>query len=181
MPGAPSVIIQYSQEASILHSLVFIIAIVLGPSLVSPTLQRIVRPGAKVLPTRIAHSWTVAALVAAVLGIALSHLFASPIHANLFMHAVGGGITSFCLTMSVIRQAQLKLTLAQLGLVLLGVGCVLGVANEIFEYALEMLTAGRLVFSRDTHDTWRDLCANTVGMGAAFLVWLALAKPRRQG
>ena len=164
-----------------IHSLAFLIAIVLGPSLVSPLLQQIVRPGAKVRPTRVAHPWTFAAVVVAFLGVAISHLFANPIHANLFMHAVGGGVTSFCLAMSVIRQAQFKLTHWQLALVMLAVVSTLGVANEIFEYALEMLTAGRLVFSLDTHDTWRDLCANTVGMAAAFLVWLAATKPRRQG
>jgi len=46
---------------------------------------------------------------------------------------------------------------------------MLGIVNELAEYAGELLDVGK--FSFDTHDTWRDMVANTTG---AAVVWLLL-------
>jgi hypothetical protein len=163
---------------SLLHTILFLAALIWGPGLASTALQRIWRPGTAPHPSRVAYPWTVAGVVVAVVGMTAKNLLGDPLLANLFQHAVGGGVVSFCVSMSVIRQGRFQLTGWQSAVVLLGAVSVLGISNELAEYSLEMLTSGRLVFSPDTHDTWRDLAANTIGMFTAWGVWSLLARRR---
>lgn len=154
-----------------LHSLAFILALILVPRLAVHGLQRIIWPGVRPAGSGLTSAWHILAFAMAVFGVIISHAFPNPIAANFVMHAIGGGVVSFCLTMHVIKQLKLKLSWPQLALVLLATVCVLGVANEIFEYALELELPGKLIFSWDTHDTWRDLTANLLGSSFAFIVY----------
>ncbi len=162
-----------------IHSLAFILALLIGPAIVGQIIQRICRPNGPLYGLSLTYPWTIAALLIALIGTTTNHFIPNSIASNFFMHAVGGGVVSFCLTMSIIRQARFKLLLPQLLLVLLAVSCVLGVANELFEYAVELLTRGRIYFSIDTHDTWRDLLANTVGALGAFVIWWATSAMKK--
>lgn len=154
-----------------LHSLAFILALIFAPALAIFALQHVISPGGLHHKFSFTSAWHITAIAMAVFGVLFSHVFASPITANFVMHAIGGGVVSFCLMMHIVKQLRLKLTWPQLALLLLAVVCILGVANELFEYALELAAPGKLVFSLDTHDTWRDLAANLCGGGLALLAY----------
>lgn len=157
-----------------IHSLFFVLAILLGPVIVAPIIQRICRPNGQIYPAKITYPWSIAALLVALIGTTTNHLIPDAVLGNFYMHAIGGGVTSFCLAMSVIKQSKFRFSTIQLALIMLAVACTLGVVNELFEYALELATHGNLIFSLDTHDTWRDLLANTVGMASAFILGMPL-------
>lgn len=86
---------------------------------------------------------------------------------NLILHSIGGGVVVSLMFFYLQRQYAPKMRLdVQIVAVLLlasGLGCL----NEMAEYAMELI--GYAIFSLDTHDTWRDISANTVG---AFVGWV---------
>ena len=157
-----------------IHSIIFLFALLLGPQLAVEGLRRIFpRPHVKTI--RSFTTWHLLAMLAAAAGVGGSHLFADAVTANFIQHLIGGGVTSFCLVMYGVDQLKLKLTVLQLLVLVVAVVSLLGVANELVEYVIE-LTTGR-IFSWDTHDTWRDLAANTIGGG---LGWLGFVTFRRR-
>lgn len=85
---------------------------------------------------------------------------------NFIYHAVGGGVVSTLLFIYLQKTYSVKFSW-QVQLVLLyAFVSALGVLNELAEYAYEIAGLGTLSF--DSHDTWRDLVANTSG---AILAW----------
>jgi len=69
-----------------------------------------------------------------------------------------------------IKTFQIQLNWRVLSLLLFGFVCAFGVINELAEFAGALVGIG--VFSFDSHDTWRDLFANTAGMLVAWSVIL---------
>lgn len=110
-------------------------------------------------------SWVVAALT--IQGLAELAFYINDGKAgNFILHSVGGGMASALLFIYLQKTYGLKFSW-QVELVLLyAFVSALGVMNELAEYAYELLGLGTLSF--DSHDTWRDLVANTSG---AILAW----------
>lgn len=86
---------------------------------------------------------------------------------NFIYHAVGGGAVSTLLFIYLLKTYSLKFNWRVELVLLYAFVSALGVMNELAEYAYEMLGLGTLSF--DSHDTWRDLVANTSG---AVLAWI---------
>jgi multisubunit Na+/H+ antiporter MnhB subunit len=155
------------------HSIIFLFGLIIGPRLVIEGLRRVF-DFSEVKKVRSFTTWHLVAILMAAFGVAISHVFRDPVVANFVQHAIGGGVTSFCLVMYGIEQLKLKLKAIQLLLLVIAVVCVLGVANELMEYALELTTSS--IFSWDTHDTWRDLAANTTGGLIGWSVYSAIRR-----
>lgn len=84
---------------------------------------------------------------------------------NFILHTSGGVSVTF-IYIYLIKTFKIKLNWRLHLLALFALVSMLGVVNEIFEYAVELAHLG--VMAWDIHDTWRDLVANTVG---AFSMW----------
>jgi hypothetical protein len=88
---------------------------------------------------------------------------------NFVLHA-SGGVSATLLFVYLVTTLKLSFYNWRITLfVLFAWVSALGVLNELAEYFFELL--GVDIFSYDTHDTWRDLTANTIGM---LLMWSAL-------
>lgn len=85
---------------------------------------------------------------------------------NFFYHGVGGGVMSTLLFIYLQKTYQIQFSWRVELVILYAFVSALGVLNELGEYAFEMLHLGK--YSFDSHDTWRDLVANTSG---AILAW----------
>jgi hypothetical protein len=103
---------------------------------------------------------------------------------NLIYHAVGGGVMSTLFFIYLVKTFGFTFSRRiELGALFLFVSG-LGVLNELAEYAAEL--SGHGLFSWDTHDTWRDLAANTCGALTAWLLYLLVttvlkkSRPNRQ-
>ena len=110
--------------------------------------------------------WLAAAFITGIIG-----SFAFAIYpdnfGNFLLHASGGVSAAFlftylCKTLGLYFNWRLMLVM------LFAFVSMLGVLNELAEYIFESLGMGP--FSFDSHDTWRDLVANTTG---ALLAWTA--------
>lgn len=122
--------------------------------------------------------WLTGAFLTGVMGTILSNMF-DGISGNFLLHA-SGGVASTLLYIYLIKTLNLKFTWLLHTLLLFGFVCMLGVLNELAEYVYEMLNLGLMSF--DTHDTWRDMVANTTGALIAWLLYSVhyyLYKPKK--
>lgn len=109
--------------------------------------------------------WIAAAFLVGVFG-AMTYYTKYDIVGNFLLHA-SGGVASTLLFVYLVRTLNLKFPSWRLTLVILfAFVCMLGVLNELAEYLFEIL--GVDIFSWDSHDTWRDMTANTTG---AIVCW----------
>lgn len=99
-----------------------------------------------------------------------SLLFTDRVIGNLIYHAVGGGVTTTLLFVYLLKTYKLQYNWRVELVLLYAFVSSLGVLNELAEYAGEYATKVGL-FSWDSHDTWRDLAANTTGSVAAWLLY----------
>lgn len=113
--------------------------------------------------------WAVAAIIAALLGALLSLLFYSSVLGNFLLHAVGGGVAAAFMFAYFIKTFRYRLDIETQFVALFLFVSGLGVLNELAEYLAETVGLGMMSF--DTHDTWRDLVANSLG---ALLTWLCI-------
>ena len=111
--------------------------------------------------------WIAAAFATGVVGWPLSHI-QPEIFGNFLLHA-SGGVASTFLFVYLLRTLKLKFPWRLTLVLLFAWTCMLGVLNELMEYALEFLGLGP--FSFDNHDSWRDFVANTTG---AFIAWIVI-------
>jgi hypothetical protein len=88
---------------------------------------------------------------------------------NFIYHTVGGGVTSTLLFIYFLKLYDLKFSWRVELVLLYAFVSALGVLNELAEYAFELLGLGTLSF--DSHDTWRDLVANTFGAVLAWVIY----------
>ena len=99
---------------------------------------------------------------------------------NFILHASGGVSVGF-IYIYLIKTFKITLNWRLNLLLLFALVCMLGVINELVEYAIELAHLG--VMAWDIHDTWRDLTANTVGslsVGTLYIVFSAFfAKKKR--
>jgi hypothetical protein len=97
---------------------------------------------------------------------------------NFIQHAVGGGVASGLISVYLFRNLKLKFPVlkdyrVQLVLVYALV-CMLGSANELVEFALDLLKTG--IYSSSRIDTWLDVLANTVGAFSGYALAAKLTK-----
>lgn len=112
--------------------------------------------------------WLVVGVVAGILSVIGSNTFGHP-YGNFVLHCVGGGVAT-ALTYNYLKlHTHPKWSWRVDLLVMFGLVSALGVINELAEYAAELAGVG--IFSFDSHDTWRDLVANTSG---ALVTWLMI-------
>lgn len=116
--------------------------------------------------------WVAAALAVQTLSIFVSLALSDRILGNFFYHAVGGGVTTCLIFIYLIKTYDLHFSWRVELVLLYCFVSALGVLNELAEYAGEFVTYVG-AFSWDSHDTWRDLTANTAGAIAAWLVYRA--------
>lgn len=113
--------------------------------------------------------WLVYGVIAGVIALVLNNLLDQSRLANFLLHSIGGGVaTAFTFEylkqhMSVKFKWYIELA------ILFAFVSSFGVINEIYEYLLELMNI--MISSWDTHDTWRDLVANTLG---GFTGWLVI-------
>ena len=88
---------------------------------------------------------------------------------NFILHGLGGGAASAFMFTYLIKTFEFRLSWRVLLVALFAFVSMLGAMNEILEYFLEEL--GVAIMSIDTHDTWRDFVANTLG---ALIGWVAI-------
>jgi hypothetical protein len=119
--------------------------------------------------------WLVAMVAVQLVASALSHLIGGVV-GNALLHALGGGAAAALLLTYLLRVFALDWPVRLQAAALFVLVSTLGVLNELGEYGVEL--AHLAVYSEDTHDTWRDLVANTTGAALTFLVIL-LAGLRR--
>lgn len=113
--------------------------------------------------------WLIAALVVQAIANIISLVISNRVLGNLFYHGVGGGVTTTLLFIYLMKTYDFSRAWSwRVELVFLyGFVSALGVLNELAEYAGEFAIRVGL-FSWDSHDTWRDLAANTAG---AIVAW----------
>lgn len=111
--------------------------------------------------------WLVGIFLVQVVGEVIGYNLDNALIGNLLLHAIGGGVVTsilyFYLSRSFDYHPSIRLEIISLFLL---VSCT-GVINEIYEYVFELLRVG--TFSFDSHDTWRDLAANTAGAVIGFI------------
>ena len=116
--------------------------------------------------------WIAAAFITGIIG---SLIYGANLDkfGNFLLH-MSGGISATFLFVYLIKTLKLKFVNWRLTLlVLFAFVSMLGVLNELAEYFFELLGFG--IFSDDTHDTWRDFTANTIGMTVAWLFYSYLS------
>lgn len=112
--------------------------------------------------------WFAAAILVQAIASIISLVVPDRIVGNFFYHAIGGGATTTLLYVYLIKTYDLRYSWRIELAALYCFVSALGVMNELAEYAGEFaIRVG--IFSWDSHDTWRDLTANTSG---AILAWL---------
>jgi glycopeptide antibiotics resistance protein len=113
--------------------------------------------------------WIAAALILQALsGIAFSAIN-DRVFGNFIYHAVGGGVMTTLFAVYLLKTYGQRYTWRVELVLLFGFVSALGVLNELAEYATELSLNKNGLLSWDSHDTWRDLAANTSG---ALLAWL---------
>lgn len=116
--------------------------------------------------------WFVAALGLQAISSIISLLIPDRVVGNFIYHAVGGGMTTTLLYVYLLKTYGLTLSWRVEIVLLYCFVSALGVINELAEYAAEFaIRVG--FFSWDSHDTWRDLAANTSGAVVAWLLYRA--------
>lgn len=90
---------------------------------------------------------------------------------NFVLHASGGVSVTF-IYIYLIKTFDAQINWRLHLLLLFALVSMLGVINEIAEYAVELAHLGTMAW--DIHDTWRDLVANTVGAFSAWSVYCLL-------
>ncbi len=119
--------------------------------------------------------WILGAVVIGLLGSMVSNVYEERF-GNFLLHA-SGGISATLLFIYLFKTLKIHLSWYLTTALLFSFVCSLGVLNEIAEYIFELL--GLAVLSFDTHDTWRDLVANTTGMILTWLVYCSILWLRR--
>ncbi len=125
--------------------------------------------------------WFAAALLVQAISSIISLLVEDRVVGNFFYHAVGGGVTSALLFVYLLKTYGLSFSWRVEVVLLYCFVSGLGILNELAEYAAEFATEVG-IFSWDSHDTWRDLLANTSGAVVAWLLYRlcsALATSRK--
>jgi hypothetical protein len=116
--------------------------------------------------------WIFGAVLVGLIGSALSNVYDDKF-GNFLLHA-SGGISSVLLFIYLFKTLHLSFRWQITTLLLFAFVCTLGVLNELAEYMIESLGLGTLSF--DTHDTWRDLVANTAGAIIAWMIYGLIGK-----
>ena len=114
------------------------------------------------------RKWLAAALVVQAISSIIFLITPDRVVGNFLYHAIGGGVFSTLLYIYLLKTYKIQLGWRVELVLLFGLVSSLGVMNELAEYAGEFVV-GVGVFSWDSHDTWRDLVANTSG---AVMTWL---------
>lgn len=143
-----------------IHALAYVVFILLFTSWLGWELK-------KKYSLRAHWHWIAAAFVTGLIG---SYIYGQTLDkfGNFILHA-SGGISATFLFLYFRETLKIKFTNWRVALLLLfGFVSTLGVLNELAEYFFETLGFG--IFSFDSHDTWRDLVANTTGMAVAYTV-----------
>ena len=104
--------------------------------------------------------WLVAMVAVQLVASALSHLIGGVV-GNAVLHGLGGGAAAALLLTYLVRTFAPDWPVRLQAVALFLLVSTLGVLNELGEYLVEL--AQLAVYSEDTHDTWRDLVANTTG------------------
>jgi hypothetical protein len=120
--------------------------------------------------------WFAAAIVVQAIASIISLLISDRVVGNFFYHAIGGGVTTTLLYVYLLKTYGQYYSWRVELVLLYGFVSALGVMNELAEYAGEFITRVGM-FSWDSHDTWRDLAANTSGAILAWLIYRALCRP----
>ncbi len=106
--------------------------------------------------------WLAAAILVQAIASIISLVVSDRIVGNFFYHAIGAGATATLLYVYLIKTYDLHYSWRVELVTLYCFVSALGVMNELAEYAGELaIRVG--IFSWDSHDTWRDLTANTLG------------------
>jgi hypothetical protein len=121
--------------------------------------------------------WVAAALVIQ-LGASIAFHIWGGVAGNFFYHAVGGGVVTALFFIYLFKTYDLHHNWRIQLVLLFALVSMLGVCNELMEYAAELINPN-LSLSWDTHDTWRDLVANTSGALIAWLVCRPFAFRKR--
>ena len=115
------------------------------------------------------HLWFLVAAVSCTFFAYLLTAYYKDRAGNFLYHAIGGGVASSFLYRYLLKQFKCKLNWRLELITLFAFTCSLGVLNELAEYALELMHFATLSF--DTHDTWRDLAANSFGALTGWLIY----------
>ncbi|HSX36696.1 MAG TPA: hypothetical protein VLG13_01050 [Patescibacteria group bacterium] len=121
--------------------------------------------------------WVVGALLLQIVAVIVSSILDSHF-GNFVLHSLGGGAAITLVFTYFLKTFDIKVNWRLLTVAAFAVVCAFGVINELGEFAGEMVGVGQ--FSFDTHDTWRDLFANTAGMIVAWLVILIFHAVRKE-
>ena len=119
--------------------------------------------------------WLAGAFTTGIVGAVLSYVYDDKF-GNFLLHA-SGGFASCLLYIYLLKTLKLRFTWSLTIVLLFGFVSALGVLNELFEYAYELLHLGTMSF--DTHDTWRDFVANTTGAIFAWMLYRVVILARR--
>lgn len=119
--------------------------------------------------------WLAGALAAEIIA-SLIFAFSSGKTGDLMLHVIGGGTMCTLIFIYTEKTFGLKFSWHLELILLFAFVSSLGVLNELAEYALELLKVG--IMSPDTHDTWRDLTANTFGAVGAWAFYRILFRER---
>jgi hypothetical protein len=114
--------------------------------------------------------WFAAALLVQAIASIISLSISDRVVGNLFYHGIGGGAATTLLYVYLLKTYGLNYSWRVELVLLYGFVSALGVINELAEYAGEFVIRVGL-FSWDSHDTWRDLTANTFGAIVAWLLY----------
>ncbi len=114
--------------------------------------------------------WIMGAVLSGLAGSIVSNLYPDNF-GNFLLHA-SGGVSSVFLFIYLLKALKLKFNWRLATLLVFGFVSTLGVLNELAEYVFELLDLGILSF--DTHDTWRDLVANSSGALCTWLIYILL-------
>ncbi len=109
--------------------------------------------------------WLLGAFMLGIIGSILSEIYPTTF-GNFILHASGGASTTL-MYIYILKTLNLKFNWRINLVILFAFVSMLGVLNELAEYAFELMGIG--TFSFDSHDTWRDFVANTLG---AFTTWI---------
>lgn len=114
--------------------------------------------------------WFAAALLVQAIASIISLFISDRVVGNFFYHAIGGGMAATLLYVYLLKTYGINYSWRVELVLLYGFVSGLGVINELAEYAGEFVIRVGL-FSWDSHDTWRDLAANTFGAVVAWLLY----------
>lgn len=118
--------------------------------------------------------WLAVGVVFGVLAV-LSYDVFSDLVANWILHSVGGGAVTALTYFYFKAHVRPKWSWRVDAVMLFMLVSALGLINELAEYAYELAHLGTMSF--DTHDTWRDLVANSAG---ALLTWTIVSSLLRK-